>query len=68
LCYLSQRPTSRLQPQVPLFTIDDNIITTKGNKVIARELMQQQMERWRGYKPNVDSKDLTPPFASNKSL
>jgi hypothetical protein len=51
---------SCLHPHIPLFTIHDNIITTKGNEVIVKEIMQQQIEKWTGYRPKVDSKDLVP--------
>jgi hypothetical protein len=50
----------RLQPHIPLFTIHDNIITTLGNEAFVKAVMEQQIEKWTGYKPKVDSKDLVP--------
>jgi hypothetical protein len=52
------REISRLYPHIPLFTIHDNIITTKGNEGLVMAIMQQQIALWTGYTPKVDSKDL----------
>jgi hypothetical protein len=51
---------SRSHPHIPLFTIHDNIITTKGNEGLVKAVMEQQIAKWTGYTPKVDSKDLEP--------
>ena len=47
-------------PEIPLFTIHDNIITTKGNEGIVRNIMSIEIEKWIGHEPQLDCKDLTP--------
>jgi hypothetical protein len=54
------REISRLYPHIPLFTIHDNIITTKGNEGFVKAVMQEQIAEWTGYTPKVDSKPLEP--------
>jgi hypothetical protein len=51
---------SRLKPHIPLLTIHDNIITTKGNEALVKEVMQQLILKWTGYLPKVETKDLVP--------
>jgi hypothetical protein len=51
---------NRLYPHIPFFTIHDNIITTKGNEALVKAIMQEQIAKWTGYTPKLDSKDLVP--------
>jgi hypothetical protein len=54
------REISRLNPRIPLFTIHDNIITTKGNEGLVKAVMEEQIAKRTGYTPKVDSKNLVP--------
>lgn len=47
-------------PEIPFFTIHDNIITTKGNEAIVMEIMNAEIKKWIGEKPKLDCKDLVP--------
>lgn len=58
-CTLGQ--IKRLQPHVPLLTINDNIIT-KGIGAFIKQLMEQQIEKWTVYKPTISTKELKPEF------
>jgi len=50
---------SKLHPHIPLFTIHDNIITTKGNELIVEAIMRQEMHKWTGYEPKFGIEDLS---------
>ncbi|HMJ47836.1 MAG TPA: hypothetical protein VK498_10930 [Ferruginibacter sp.] len=47
-------------PQIPIFTIHDNIITTKGNEGIVEAVMSQEIEKWIGHKPKLSTTELSP--------
>lgn len=47
-------------PDLPLFTIHDSIITTKGNEGIVEEIMNREIENLTGYKASFEIKDLLP--------
>lgn len=50
---------SKLHPEIPLFTIHDNIITTKGNEDIVEDILLKEIENWLGYKPSIGREDLS---------
>jgi hypothetical protein len=47
-------------PQIPFFTVHDNIITTKGNEGIIKQIMISEIEKWIGHKPSLGCIDLIP--------
>lgn len=51
---------SSQHPQIPIFTIHDNIITTKGNEGIIKAVMSQEIEKWIGHKPQLSTTELNP--------
>lgn len=51
---------SKIHPHIPLFTIHDNIITTKGNELIVEEIMKQEIHKWTGYEPRFGVEELSP--------
>lgn len=51
---------SQNSAETPFFTIHDNIITTKGNEGIVREIMSAEIYKWIGYEPKLDCNDLVP--------
>lgn len=51
---------SLLHPDIFYVTIHDNIITPKKNEAVVREIMRSEIEKWIGYVPPIDSKDLLP--------
>ncbi len=58
---------SKQHPQIPFFTIHDNVITTKGNEGIVRDIMSLEIEKWIGYKPQLAFEDLTPPIKEKEA-
>ncbi len=51
---------SELHPELPLLTVHDSIITTKGNEAIVENLMRCKIYKWMGYEPLVKTKELLP--------
>ena len=51
---------SLLDTSIPLFTIHDSIITTKGNEKIVKQIMEFEIESAIGYKPKFSIEELTP--------
>lgn len=54
------RKINALHPKIPLFTIHDSILTTKGNEAIVEEIMSQEIANWTGYKASFGTKELSP--------
>lgn len=49
---------SKKYPHIPLFTIHDSIITTKGNESIVEATMSAEIAKWVGNKPQLEVKNL----------
>ncbi len=51
---------SLLHPQIPIFTIHDSIITTKGNEGNIKEIMRSEIKNWTGNELKVEFEELNP--------
>ncbi len=51
---------SDLEPQIPIFTIHDSILTTRGNEGFIEDIITDEFTKWIGYPPKLDIKHLTP--------
>lgn len=51
---------NKFYPEIPLFTIHDNIITTLGNEGVVDDILKEEIERWTGYLPRVETEYLYP--------
>ncbi|MES2429434.1 MAG: hypothetical protein V4556_00780 [Bacteroidota bacterium] len=49
---------SQLHPEIPLFTIHDSIVTIKGNEALVEQIMSQEIEKYIGYAPRLDTEQL----------
>ena len=49
---------SKQHPEIPIFTIHDNIITTKGNEAVVKDIMSLEIEKWIGQKAQLEFSDL----------
>jgi hypothetical protein len=47
-----------LHPDIPMYTIHDSILTTKGNEAVVRKIMVDEVLRWTGNTPQVEVKDM----------
>jgi hypothetical protein len=47
-------------PEIPLYTIHDSIITTKGNEAIVKDIMANKIQEWTGYRPMLETNELSP--------
>lgn len=46
-------------PDIPLFTIHDCILTTKGNEGTVKAIIEEELLRWTGYPATLHSKEVT---------
>ena len=51
---------SNQHPAIPFFTIHDNIITTKGNEDIVKDVMNKEIIQLLGYPAQLEPSDLIP--------
>src|ERR1035437_6456285 len=41
------------QPKLPLFTIHDSVVTTQGNELYVKSVLEEEMLKAIGYKPKL---------------
>ena len=51
------RRIAREKPKLPIFTIHDSIVTTKGNEGYVRNVMEEELEQFVGIKPHLKTKE-----------
>jgi len=51
---------SKMDPTIPMFTIHDNIITTEQHADVVKKVMEEELERYVGYKSTLSVEKLVP--------
>jgi len=49
-----------MDPTIPMFTIHDNIITTEQHADVVKKVMEEELERYVGYKSTLSVEKLGP--------
>lgn len=50
-------------PHIPLYTIHDCILTTKGNENTVKAIIEEELERWMGYPATLHCKEITKEYS-----